>query len=148
METMVKISKWIEKYMAVIVLFIAVVSLFVPASFKWIDTSWINYLLMIVMFGMGLTIKPTDFAIVFTRPKDIIVGCVSQFVFMPLIAFLLCKLFSLDDALSSSRPVEADSNQIKTLMEKNPCYTMPEIPERLKISKSRVENHFHPVWLY
>lgn len=101
METMVKISKWIEKYMAVIVLLIAVVSLFVPVSFKWIDTSWINYLLMIVMFGMGLTIKPTDFAIVFTRPKDIIVGCVSQFVFMPLIAFLLCKRFSLDDALTA-----------------------------------------------
>ena len=65
---------------------------------------------------------------------------------------VLCEVcaggFSLDDALSSSRPVEADSNQIKTLMEKNPCYTMPEIPEKLKISKSRVENHFHPVWLY
>ena len=60
---------------------------------------------------------------------------------------VLCEVcagnFSLDDALSSSRPAEADSNQIKTLMEKNQCYTMPEIPDRLKISKSRVENHLH-----
>ena len=60
---------------------------------------------------------------------------------------VLCEVcaggFSLDDALSSGRPVEAESNQIKTLIEKNQCYTMPEITDGLKISQSRVENHLH-----
>ena len=85
--------------MAVIVLVVAAISLFVPRATLWIDTAWINYLLMIVMFGMGLTLKFEDFKIVFTRPKDIIIGCVAQFTIMPLIALLLGKVFGLEAGL-------------------------------------------------
>ena len=35
--------------------------------------------------------------------------------------------FSLDDAPWSGRPVEVDSNQIKTLIENNQCYTTRDI---------------------
>ena len=31
------------------------------------------------MFGMGLTLKPEDFKVVFSRPKDVVVSCVAQF---------------------------------------------------------------------
>lgn len=93
------LSNFFGKYMAVIVLVIAAVTLFVPQTGLWISLSWINYLLMIIMFGMGLTLKFEDFKLVFTRPKDIIIGCVAQFTIMPLIAFMLCKLFNLDVAL-------------------------------------------------
>lgn len=85
--------------MAVIVLVVAAISLFVPRATLWIDTAWINYLLMIVMFGMGLTLKFDDFKIVFTRPKDIIIGCVAQFTIMPIIALLLGKIFGLEAGL-------------------------------------------------
>ena len=85
--------------MAVIVLAAAALSLFAPASALWIQTSWVNYLLMLVMFGMGLTLKPEDFKVVFTRPKEILIGCVAQFSIMPLLAFLLGKAFGLDAAL-------------------------------------------------
>ena len=51
--------------------------------------------------------------------------------------------FSLDDAPRSGRPVEVDSDQIKTLIENNQCYTMQEIADILKISKSSIENHLH-----
>ena len=44
--------------------------------------------------------------------------------------------FWLDDAPRSGRPVEVDSNQIKTLIENNQCYTMQERANILKISKS------------
>ena len=44
--------------------------------------------------------------------------------------------FSLDDAPRSSRPVEVDSDQIGTLIENNYCFTMWEIDDILKISKS------------
>ncbi len=94
-----KISTFIGKYMAVLVLVVAILALFVPESALWIQTSWINYLLMIVMFGMGLTLKPKDFAVVFRRPKDIFIGCLAQFLFMPLIAFLLGKTFGLETGL-------------------------------------------------
>ncbi len=101
MKTLEKISEAFGKYMALIVLVIAALSLFVPSSTLWVQTAWVNYLLMVVMFGMGLTIKPADFAVVFTRPRDVIIGCVSQFLFMPLIAFILCRIFDLDPALAA-----------------------------------------------
>ena len=84
-----KISELVGKWMAVVVLAIAALSLFVPKSTLWIELSWVNYLLMVVMFGMGLTLKLTDFKLVFTRPKEIIIGCTSQFIVMPALAFAL-----------------------------------------------------------
>ena len=99
MKIVEKISGFFGKFMAVIVLAVAALTLFVPVTGTWIQTSWVNYLLMVVMFGMGLTLKPKDFAVVFSRPKDIIIGCIAQFTIMPLLAFLLSKLFGLDAAL-------------------------------------------------
>lgn len=91
-----KISNLFGKYMAAIVLVVAALSLFVPKSTLWIQTTWINYLLMVVMFGMGLTLKLDDFKVVFTRPKDVILGCIAQFTIMPILAFLLGKAFGLE----------------------------------------------------
>jgi BASS family bile acid:Na+ symporter len=47
------------------------------------------------MFGMGLTLSPQDFRIVFSRPRDVLVGCLAQFTIMPFMAWLLTKAFSL-----------------------------------------------------
>ena len=96
---MKKISDFTGKYMAAIVLAVAALALFAPQTCLWIQTSWINYLLMIVMFGMGLTLRLEDFAIVFKRPKDIIIGCIAQFTVMPLLAFALGKGFHLEAGL-------------------------------------------------
>ncbi len=96
---MKKVSIFIGKNMAWIVLIIAALALFFPETCLWIHTKWINYLLMIVMFGMGLTMKLSDFAVVFKRPGDIIIGCSAQFIIMPLLAFALGKTFSLNDEL-------------------------------------------------
>ena len=51
--------------------------------------------------------------------------------------------FSLDDAPQSGRPVEVDSDQIETITENNQCYTMQEIANILKISRSSAESHLH-----
>ena len=44
--------------------------------------------------------------------------------------------FSLDDAAQQGRPVEVDSHHIDTLIENNQQYTMREMANTLKISKS------------
>ena len=44
--------------------------------------------------------------------------------------------FSLDNAPQSGRPVETGSDQIKTLIENNRCYSMSGIANILRISKS------------
>lgn len=96
---MKSVSEFIGKYMALIVLVIAALALFSPGTCLWIQTKWINYLLMIVMFGMGLTMKLSDFTVVFRQPRDVITGCAAQFVFMPLLAFALGRVFGLSDEL-------------------------------------------------
>ena len=95
MEFLEKLSVFFGKWMALIVIAVAALALFAPQTCLWIKTSWINWLLGIVMFGMGLTLKMSDFKVVFSRPKDIIIGFIAQFTLMPLIAFVLTKAFQL-----------------------------------------------------
>lgn len=45
----------------------------------------VNTLLMIIMFGMGLTLKLSDFKLVLTRPLPILIGVVAQYLIMPLV---------------------------------------------------------------
>ena len=91
---------YISKYMAVLVLAGALLSLAFPRVLEPIPTKAINYLLGVVMFGMGLTLNLHDFKIVFSRPKDMIIGCLAQFTVMPLLAWGLAKAFQLDEALA------------------------------------------------
>lgn len=46
---------------------------------------WVNILLGVIMFGMGLTLTVPDFALVARRPLPVLIGVVAQFVIMPLI---------------------------------------------------------------
>ena len=97
---MKKVCDFIARWMGLIVLLVAAVSLLVPSTFEWIDTWAINPMLGLIMFGMGLTLSPLDFRIVLSRPKDIFVGCLAQFTVMPLLAWLLAWGFSLPKELA------------------------------------------------
>ncbi len=97
---MKKICIFISRYVGVIVLLATVVALLFPQSFQWIDTVYINPLLGLVMFGMGLTLNPNDFKVVFSRPKDVIIGCLAQFIVMPGLAWLLTMGFHLSPELA------------------------------------------------
>ena len=91
---------YISEYMGVLVLAAALLALAFPGLLQQIPTKAINYLLGVVMFGMGLTLNLNDFKIVFSRPKDVIVGCLAQFTVMPLLAWGLARVFQLDEALA------------------------------------------------
>ena len=93
------IAHFFSRFMALIVLAVAALALFVPSSGFWISLKAVNYLLMVVMFGMGLTMKLDDFKVVFTQPKDVLIGCLAQFTVMPLLAFSLGKIFGLEAGL-------------------------------------------------
>ncbi|MDR3049724.1 MAG: bile acid:sodium symporter family protein [Elusimicrobiota bacterium] len=95
MKFLEKISAAVGKYMAIIVIVIGAVALFSPSTLAWIKTSWVNTLLSIVMFGMGLTLKASDFKVVFSQPKAVVAGILAQFTMMPLIAFALVHIFAL-----------------------------------------------------
>ena len=99
MDFLRRVSDAFGRYMAAIVVVITALALFVPESSLWIQTGWINPLLMVVMFGMGLTLDFNDFRLVFTQPKSILLGCLAQFLIMPALAWGLSLAFSLDVAL-------------------------------------------------
>lgn len=62
--------------------------------------AWIIPLLILIMFCMGITLKIDDFKRVFKKPKIIALTVVLQFIFMPLFAFLISKVFNLSDELT------------------------------------------------
>ena len=97
---MKKLCDFIARWMGVMVLIVAALSLTVPSSFVWIDTWTINPMLGAIMFGMGLTLSPADFKVVLSRPKDILIGCLTQFTVMPLLALGLTWAFSLPQELA------------------------------------------------
>ena len=86
--------------MAVLVLVASGAALMFPGVLEQVPTTVINPLLGVIMFGMGLTLNLKDFKIVFSRPKDVIIGCLAQFTIMPLLAWGLAKAFRLDEALA------------------------------------------------
>lgn len=90
-----RICDFISSLMGVIILLSAILALFFPSYFSFLSPSIINPMLGVIMLGMGLTLNPSDFKTVFSRPKDVIAGCAAQFVVMPLLALLLTKAFSL-----------------------------------------------------
>lgn len=101
MKTLAKISDFAGKYMAIIALAVAIVALVFPGPVSAaVKTSYVNILLGIVMFGMGMTLKLSDFKVVFTKPKAVIVGILSQFVIMPVLAFVLAFAFQLPAELA------------------------------------------------
>ncbi len=97
---MKKLCHYISEYMGVLVLITAILALAFPSTLQQIRPTIINYLLGVVMFGMGLTLNLNDFKIVFSRPKDVVIGCLAQFTVMPLLAWALTRMFSLDEALA------------------------------------------------
>ena len=97
---MKKICHFISEYMGLLVLAAALLALLFPELFGQVRPTVINYLLGVVMFGMGLTLNLQDFRIVFSRPKDVLIGCLAQFTIMPLLAWTLTRLFQLDEALA------------------------------------------------
>lgn len=102
---MKRIFKLVEKYFFIIILIAVVIALFNPMAFNWVleefmGVNIINILLGLILFGMGTTLRIEDFTNVFRRPKEILVGVSAQYIVMPLIAFALASLFSLEAGLT------------------------------------------------
>src|SRR5699024_1153547 len=62
---------------------------------------WVNPLLGVVMFTMGLTLRPADFALVVRRPLPVLLGVGAQYVIMPLVALLVATVLGLPPALAA-----------------------------------------------
>ncbi len=67
-----------------------------------LQTISLALLLVVLMAGMGASLTVEDFREVLRRPRGPLIGLLSQYGWMPLIAFGLCKALGLPDDLAIS----------------------------------------------
>jgi len=94
-----RIGDLVSKYMAVLVILMAVAAMAAPKTFVGIAPH-VSLLLGIVMFGMGTTLRAEDFRRILEYPGDVCIGVLAQFTVMPLLAWLLAKGFDLPPDLA------------------------------------------------
>ena len=94
MKALEKVGTFAGNTFAYWVIMFAALALLFPGGFTWIG-SYINLLLGIIMFGMGMTLTASDFKEVFSHPIKVLIGVLAQFTIMPLLAFGLAYLLGL-----------------------------------------------------
>lgn len=94
MKALIKLSTFLGNTFALWVIIFAVLAFVVPGGFTWI-APYINLLLGIIMFGMGLTLKFSDFKQVIVAPKEVTILVIAQYTIMPLLALGLVFVFQL-----------------------------------------------------
>ncbi|AIX75734.1 MAG: ketopantoate/pantoate/pantothenate transporter PanS [Mixta calida] len=73
---------------------------YTPGTFTGIGP-WVSWLLMLIMFAMGVTLHIDDFKRVLVRPAPVIAGTFLHYLVMPLAAWLLAKLFQMPPDLAA-----------------------------------------------
>lgn len=70
-----------------------------PGAWTWFRP-WIEPGLGVIMLGMGLTLRFSDFAAVARTPKHIAIGVAAQFLIMPLAGWAIARTFGLETGLA------------------------------------------------
>lgn len=99
MAAFLRFTQFIQKTFALWVIVFAALALWQPELFVWLK-AYIPWILGIIMLGMGMTMTVNDFKGVLQSPKAVLIGVVAQFVVMPGLAFMLCKLFNLSPEIA------------------------------------------------
>ena len=58
-----------------------------------LTTLFLRIAIAIIMFSLGLGLKVTNFTRIFTQPRDVLIGLMSQILILPLVAFILIYLY-------------------------------------------------------
>ena len=77
---------------------LSVAAYYSPGTFLGIGP-WVSWLLMLIMFGMGVTLNIDDFKRVLVRPAPVIAGTFLHYLVMPLAAW--AKLFQMPPDLAA-----------------------------------------------
>lgn len=91
---MKQICESISRLFALWVVIAALAAFVAPQAFTWFQPAIVPTL-GLIMFGMGVTLTPADFARVWLEPKAVGVGVATQFLIMPALGGALAYLFQL-----------------------------------------------------
>ncbi len=99
MERVARVGEQVGRWFPVIVLAAGAVAVAVPELFDgW--TAAVPWLLALIMLGMGMTLRPVDFAYVARRPAAFAVGVAAQFVIMPGVGWLVVTVLPLSTEIA------------------------------------------------
>ncbi|WP_294856053.1 bile acid:sodium symporter family protein [uncultured Oscillibacter sp.] len=114
MKAMNRAADLLNKNLALLAVAVAAFALVVPSvwvklagsvsvNLAWVPfmgtyfpkLSLVNLLLGVIMFGMGMTLRAEDFALILRRPRDVLIGICSQYVCMAGFGWLVAKQLTL-----------------------------------------------------
>ncbi len=98
MQRLRSISAFTGRWFALIVLAAGAIALAVPSVFAG-GTVAVPWLLAVIMLGMGMTLRPADFAIVARRPWALLLGVAAQYTIMPLLGLAIALALNLPPLL-------------------------------------------------
>ena len=94
MQRVQQVGDVVGRWFPIIVLVAGAVALMFPGAFDgW--TSAVPWLLAVIMLGMGMTLRPVDFAYIARRPAAFAIGLCAQYVVMPSLGWVLTVLVDL-----------------------------------------------------
>jgi BASS family bile acid:Na+ symporter len=64
----------------------------VQLNFNQESVNMMNFAIAFIMFGVALSIRPEHFRILFTHPKPVVLGVVSQYIVLPALTYLLVQI--------------------------------------------------------
>ena len=94
------VSEFTGKWFALIVVAAGALALITPDTFSG-GTPAVPWLLSIIMLGMGMTLRLSDFAVVARRPWALLLGVAAQFIAMPLLGLGIANVLGLSAALTA-----------------------------------------------
>jgi len=95
------IAALLSRYAVFFVTGLGILAYFYPPVCDWVKGSAATWVLSVIMLSMGMTLSANDFKVLAQRPWQIALGTLAQFSIMPIVAWGIIRIFSLDPALAT-----------------------------------------------
>jgi len=96
---LVRVAAVVGRWFGLLVVGGLVAGLLVPGATASLAPQ-VPLLLGVIMFGMGLTLRAADFAVLGRRPRAVVVGVLAQYSVMPLLGWGVAEVLDLDPLLA------------------------------------------------
>jgi bile acid:Na+ symporter, BASS family len=95
-----RVSGFVGRWFALVVLLAGALALATPSTFSGWSPA-VPWFLTVIMLGMGMTMRPSDFAIIGRRPWALLLGIAAQYTIMPLLGYGIAHLLGLSAVLTA-----------------------------------------------
>lgn len=79
---------------------VSVAAFLLPDTFRPVGP-WVTWLLALIMFAMGVTLRLEDFRRVFLRPGPVLAGLGLHYLIMPLAAWIIAKVLAMPPEIAT-----------------------------------------------